>query len=285
MKRREMLFGLVALAAARVAVAEARVERDVVYSEGDGEKLLMDVYHGDGPGPHPAVLLVHGGGWLGGTKEGYNAMGPRLAAHGFTACSINYRLAPKYPYPAAMDDCHHAIRWLRANAKRFDIDPEHVGALGDSAGGHLVALIGVRDARPGTDRELSKYRSRPDAVVSNYGAHELVRMWQIEQAHKPLTEWLGGPPEQFAKVYREASPVAMADRKAPPFLIIHGDQDKVNPPEQSDLLQAALVKQKVDSTRLVIPGAGHGWALDSEQGRMAEAATLEFLDKHLKRRP
>lgn len=268
----------------RPALAETTVVRDVVYSRPDGKPLLMDLYRPDAPGPHPAVLLVHGGGWLGGSKEGYAEFGPMLARNGYVACAINYRLAPEYPYPAAFDDCQLAIRWIRAHAAEFDINPKRVGALGDSAGGHLVALIGVRGkTRDNTDPALARYRSLPDAVVANYGAHELVRMWKIEQAHRPLTAWLGGPPEEHVKVYAEASPVSMVTRRAAPFLILHGDQDRVNPIEQSELLQKALEAKGADSTYIVIEGGGHGWALASPQGRKAEAATLAFLDKHLKR--
>src|SRR4051812_23954714 len=149
--RRAFLYGIAAAALAGRAAAEVRVERDVVYAEPDGQKLRMDIYRPSEPGPHPAVVLVHGGGWLSGSKEGYQAMGPRLARHGYAACAIDYRLAPQYPYPAALDDCQRAVRWLRAHAPDFDLDARHVGALGDSAGGHLVALMGVRDTRDNSD--------------------------------------------------------------------------------------------------------------------------------------
>lgn len=282
MQRRSFLASLGALTLARNAAAETRVTRDVVYSRPDAEtSLLMDLYHADGPGPHPAVLLVHGGGWLGGSKAGYTRIGPWLAQNGFTACAINYRLAPKHPYPAAMDDCHRAIRWIRAHAGEHAIDPKRVGAMGDSAGGHLVALIGVRGAREGVDRELRRHRARPDAVVSNYGAHELVRMWKIEQAHKPLTAWLGGSPEERPTEYRDASPVSVVSKGSPPFLVIHGNKDTVNPEEQSHLLHAALREKGVDSTLKIIDGAGHGWAPGTAHAQEAEAATLAFLRKHL----
>lgn len=285
MNRRSFLYATTALALSPLATrAEPKIARDVVYAEPGGHRLLMDIYQPETAGPHPAVLLVHGGGWLGGSKAGYPTTGMMLARHGYVACAINYRLAPQYPYPAAFDDCQRAIRWIRAHAKEYDIHPKRVGAMGDSAGGHLVALIGVRDTRDNSDPALARFKSRPDAVVANYGAHELVRMWDIEMAHRPLTAWLGGPPQGFEKVYRDASPVAMASRKSPPFLIVHGNQDKVNPLEQSELLHAALRKKDVDSTLLVIDGGGHGWAPDSAFGRQAEAATLEFLAKHLKRK-
>lgn len=266
------------------ATAEPQVVRDVVYGEPGGEKLLMDVYRPETPGPHPAVVLVHGGGWLGGSKAGHQGTGMMLARNGYVACAINYRLAPKYPYPAALDDCQRAVRWVRAHASEYDVNPNRVGALGDSAGGHLVALIGVRDTRDNSDRALARFKSRPDAVVPYYGAFELVRMWDIEMAHKPLTAWLGGPPDAYAKVYAAASPVTGITRKAPPFLVVHGTADTVNPQEQSHLLHDALRAKGVDSTLLILEGAGHGWAPDSEHARKAEAAVLAFFGKHLRRK-
>jgi acetyl esterase/lipase len=284
MNRRELLLATAALSLPRIAAAqEPRVERDIVYGTPGGHQLLMDIYRPGGPGPHPAVVLVHGGGWLGGSKAGHAGTGAMLARNGYAACAINYRLAPDFPYPAAFDDCQRAVRWVRAHAGDFNIHPKRVGAMGDSAGGHLVALIGVRGARDNSDRELSRFRSRPDAVVGYYGAYELVRMWRIEMAHRPLTAWLGGPPEGHEKVYKETSPASMVTRDAPPFLILHGDQDKVNPEEQSHLLHDALRKKSVESTLLILKGVGHGWAPESPQGREAEAAVLAFLGKHLKR--
>jgi len=284
MNRRELLLATAALSLPRMTAAqEPRVERDVVYGTPNGHRLLMDIYRPSSTGPHPAVVLVHGGGWLGGSKAGHAGTGAMLARNGYTACAINYRLAPDFPYPAAFDDCQRAVRWIRAHAGDYDINPKRVGAMGDSAGGHLVALIGVRGTRDNSDRSLSSFRSRPDAVVGYYGAYELVRMWQIEMAHRPLTAWLGGPPEGHEKVYKETSPASMASRSSPPFLILHGDQDKVNPEEQSHLLHRALRKKGVESTLLILKGVGHGWAPESPQGREAEAAVLAFFAKHLKR--
>lgn len=284
MHRRTLLLSLGALCLPRLARAEPRVEKDVVYGEPGGTKLRMDIYRPDGPGPHPAVLMIHGGGWIGGDKSGYQQMGRFLAGQGYVACAVGYRLAPQFPYPAAFDDCQRAVRWIRAHARDYQVDRRAVGALGASAGGHLVGMLACRDTRDNSDRALSKFSSRPNAVVPYYGAFELVRMWDIEQARRPLTAWLGGGPEGREKLYAETSPVALANRKACPHLIIHGDADTVNPVEQSRLYHEALRKHGVDSTLMILPGANHGWPADSDYAKQTDAAMLEFFRKHLRAR-
>ncbi|MFN3649375.1 MAG: alpha/beta hydrolase fold domain-containing protein [Armatimonadota bacterium] len=286
MNRRTLLLtpAALALSALGARAAEPRVEQDVLYGEPDGYRLLMDIYRPEGTGPHPAVLLIHGGGWIGGNKSGYRETGLWLARNGYAACAVGYRLAPQFPYPAAFDDCQRAVRWVRAHAGDYGIDPRRVAAMGASAGAHLAALIGVRKARDNSDRELARFRSRPEAVVALYGAHELVRMWKIEMAHRPLTAWLGGSPEERKEIYRITSPASMVTREAPPFLIIHGDADTVNPEEQSHLLHDALRGKGVESKLLILEGAGHGWPADSPHARQADAATLEFLGQHLRRK-
>jgi acetyl esterase/lipase len=239
----------------------------------------MDIYRPEAPGRHPAVILIHGGGWIGGNKSGHQGTGMMLARHGYVACSIDYRLGPEFPYPAGFDDCQRSVRWVRAHAKEYGIDPHRVAVMGDSAGGHLVGLMGVRRTRDNSDPELSHYSSRPDAVISYYGCFELVRMWDIEMAHKPLTAWLGGAPQGREGIYAETSPIVRIPRSAPPFLVVHGDADKVNPVEQSQMFHEALRKHGVESTLVIIPGAGHGWAPDSPAGRQAEGAVLAFLEK------
>jgi acetyl esterase/lipase len=287
MNRRTLLLAMGALSLGpfrSVTAAESTVDRDVLYGEPGGTPIRMDIYRPEGRGPHPAVILVHGGGWIGGSKAGHQATGMMLARHGYVACAIDYRLAPQFPYPAAFDDCQRAVRWVRAHARQYDVDPKRVGALGDSAGGHLVGLMGVRKTRDNSDPALARFSSRPDAVVAWYGAFELVRMWDIEQAHRPLTDWLGGGPQGREAVYAETSPVTGVPRTAPPFLLLHGNADRVNPEEQSHLMHAALRRKGVESTLVIIDGAGHGWAPESAQGRQAEAATLAFLDTHLRKR-
>src|SRR5262249_34444352 len=144
--------------------------KDVVYGTQDGMKLLMDVYQPDGfQGKRPGILFIHGGGWAFGDKGMYGPLARALAAKGFVAFSINYRLLPKYHYPAQLDDAQRAVRYVRAHADAYNLDPDRLGALGDSAGGYLVAMLGTRDTRDNSDSDLSRYSSRVECVVDFYG--------------------------------------------------------------------------------------------------------------------
>jgi len=264
--------------------AALKVERDVPYGQAGGQRLLLDIYLPEGAPPRPAVLVVHGGGWMGGSKEGHRATGEMLAAAGYAAFVINYRLAPQFGYPAAVHDCQRAVRWIRANAAKYRVDPKRVGALGDSAGGHLVSLLGaLRETLENSDPSLEEYSSGVQAVVNYYGPCELVRMWAVEPARRPLTAWLGGEPAGREHLYAAASPLQKVHRRAPPFLIIHGTRDEVVPLEQARLLHEGLRRLKASSTLLVLEGAGHGWPRDSDHARAGDAAVLEFFGRQLKR--
>jgi acetyl esterase/lipase len=256
------------------------VRTNVVYGQADGEPLLLDVYQPKSPGPHAAVLLIHGGGWIEGDKRGYEGTGTLLALAGYVAFSINYRLARKHPYPAALDDCQRAARWVRAHAAAYHVDPARVGALGNSAGGHLAALLGVRDTRDNQDPELAEYGSRVQAVVDYYGATDLERLWRPDRS-VGLEAFMGGPPAGREGRYREASPATWADRASAPFLMLYGTEDHQVPPEQARLMDGALRRHGVESTLLLFPGAGHGWPTGSRHGWRSLTATLTFLGRHL----
>ena len=173
----------------RLASGEVKITKDVVYgvlkiekpadttqTAGDTAgkpqetevKLKLDVYEPDGfSGKRPGVVVVHGGGWFSGDKGDpfYVAQCKCLADKGFVAYSINYRLAPVYHYPAQVDDVQRAVRWIRANADTYHLDPERLGGMGDSAGGHLVSLLGTRDTRDNSDSSLAAFSSRVACVV------------------------------------------------------------------------------------------------------------------------
>jgi len=213
--------------------------------------LLLDVFVPPGP-PKPLVVWIHGGGWQNGNKE--NAPSLRMIPSGFAAASIRYRLSAEAPMPAQIEDCRAAIRFLRANAKKYGYDATKIGVWGSSAGGHLVALLGT--SGEGEDKV--------QAVVDWFGPTALRRMsmWPSRIDHDspsaPESRLIGGPVQQNAELADKANPITHVTKDDPPFLIQHGDADPLVPMEQSELLAAALKATGVPVELNIFHGAGHG---------------------------
>ncbi len=265
------------------------IKKNLEYGQANGQKLLLDAYlpPDSFARPQPAVMLVHGGGWEGGDRATryLPQWSKALAEQGFAAFSIDYRLVHRpengkpaqNQYPAALDDCQRAVRWLRCHAQQFGIRPGRIAGLGESAGGHLVALLGTTDTRDNTDPELARYSSRLNAVVDLYGPADLTQ---------PLTDLLffGITPRQLVDNFvgpdparrREASPRWHIDGQTPPFLIMHGAKDALVPVEQSRNFYAALQKAGRTSTYIEFPEENHGFGAETNRGRMM-AETLSFL--------
>ena len=245
------------LAVAVFGTAAAAIQTDIEYGNVAGESLKLDAYVPDGAGPFPAVILVHGGGWTagdksGGPKKGYMApMHEPLQKAGFAWFSINYRLAPKFRYPACIEDVETAIRWVKAHAGEFHVDPKRVALSGESAGGHLVALAAVR----------ADESTRLAAIVPFYGRFDMVAGLQ------PGAAMPGSAPALFGRttaddatlaVMREASPLLRVKPGLPPFLLVHGTADQSVPYEQSVQLQARLREAGVPCELLTIKDGVHG---------------------------
>ena len=224
-----------------LSAAGVKVRNDIEFARPGGEPLLMDAHIPEGRGPHAAVILVHGGGWTTGTKQA-NFIKPLfepLDQSGLAWFSIDYRLAPKHPYPAAVRDVEEAIRYIKTHAKDYRIDPKRIALMGESAGGHLVALVATR-ATPET---------RVAAVVPFYGAFDLEALQSgRKEVSKGMTGFLGitDLSEKSRAVLREASASSYVKPGLPPFLLIHGTKDEAVPYEQSvkfnEQLKAAGVK-------------------------------------------
>ncbi len=266
-----------------------KVERDLAY-DSHGKSTTLDLYlPADASGPMPLVIWIHGGAWLGGSKDD-GGPAVRLLAHGYAAASINYRLSQEATYPAQIEDCKAAVRLLRANAKKYNLDPDHIGVWGASAGGHLVALLGTTgDVKElegkGPNREVS---SRVQAVCDLFGPTDLSRIAgqsgkdtaiKHDAADSPEAKLIGGPiadnPEKAAK----ANPIAYITKDDAPFLIFHGDKDNTVPVGQSQILHEALQKAGIESTLVIVRGAGHGPGIDTPRYFQQ---TLDFFDRHLK---
>ena len=264
-----------------MAANEVRIDPDipverlagVQFGEANGRPLLLDAVFpagklpGEPPGPRPAVVHVHGGGWAYGTRADDWAT-PYLATHGFFAVSIDYRLSGEAPFPAQLHDVKAAIRWLRANAHRYSIDPARIGIWGGSAGAHLAALAGATgdSGQPELEGDSGSagYSSRVQAVVWVSGASDFLRRGRLIQPHNELiVQLFGGPPggtvADKADLLRLASPVAHVTRSAPPFLLLHGTEDETTDFEQAAVLYEALVAHGVEATLVPLPGRYHNW--------------------------
>ncbi|NOX44390.1 MAG: alpha/beta hydrolase [Caldiserica bacterium] len=254
---------------------------DVVYRTVDGVALALDIYLPGGAGPHPAVVLVHGGAWHTGDKRRLAPLARFLAERGYVAFSINYRLAPDFTFPAALEDLRCAVKWIRAHAADYAVDPDRIAALGTSAGAHLVALLGTAPEAVGACGDPG-IPSRIRAVIALFGPMDLLSAAGTP-AERAVEGFLGAAAGDAPDLWREASPITWVSPDDPPFLLIHGRADRVVPYEESVRMADALRRAGVEVGLLIIPGAGHGFINrpDTPAARTAVAAILDFLDDTL----
>jgi acetyl esterase/lipase len=270
----------VALAsAAHAADTGVELTRDVEYADRGDLKLTADIYRPAGEGPFPAVLLVHGGAWTTGDKSHMVQAGQALADVGYVGVSIRYRLAPKYLFPAQIEDCQAAVRWMRTAGEEYGIDPARVGGYGYSAGGHLVALLAAADADDGLespDAPADAPSTRLQAAVAG-GAPCDFR--SIPETAELFSFWLGGTRKDQPEAYRLASPIEFVTADDPPLCFFHGGNDRLVPIADAEAMSAALVEAGVESEVKVFSGLGHVGAFLSPAG---PEAAIEFFDEHLK---
>jgi acetyl esterase/lipase len=272
--------------------AGVRALRDLDYV-GNGHPLQkLDLYlPEDATGPLPLVVFVHGGAWLTGFKEHGLPLHLAGARKGFAVASIDYRLASDGPFPIMIQDCRAAIRWLRANSSRYQIDPARIGAWGSSAGGHLVALLGTAAEHTEWDDVGGSpgVSARVQAVCDWYGPADIPRFAAAPhnaRAELAIKSLLGGLAQDKPDLAAKASPVTYVSRDDPPFLIIHGDADSTVPIEQSRILIDKLKDTGVDATMIVVKNGRHGgWGEDTEPALPAILDSVtSFFETHLKRK-
>lgn len=264
------------------------IEQNVTYCTMEGTALKLDVYYPSSAGkPWPAVVYVHGGGWQQGSKtKGAGFLDqPALTAAGFLYVAIDYRLAPESLFPAMIEDVKCAVRYLRANASEYNLDPDHIGAMGGSAGGHLVSLLGLADASAGWDvGEYLDQSSRVQAVVDYFGPSDLtVYQWDTEERKARV---VFGADDPNSPLLVAASPVTYITRDAPPFLIFNGDQDTGVPLAQSQTLYDGLRAAGVDATFVIVKNAGHsfvpsGGAIQPTRAQITQRV-VDFFNEKLK---
>ncbi|WP_353567336.1 alpha/beta fold hydrolase [Haloferula sargassicola] len=237
--------------------------------------------------PLPLIVYLHGGGWMGGTKQEARPVADALTATGdYAVASINYRLIQDALWPAQLDDCKAAVRFLRANAKTYGIDPDRIAVMGVSAGGHLASLLGTTSGEAGTEGALGKYpgtSSKVAAVVDLFGPTnfetffgedtDIVGMSRTNAAIRVL----GMKDEDILRNARLASPAHWVSKNDPPFLIVHGTRDDVVPFAQSAEFEEMLKAKGVDARLIAVEGGGHGFRSDELNQRIKR-----FLDRHLR---
>lgn len=286
-----MLFGPAVqrlIARRTVDLADANVVDNLVYRKIGDRELRADLYLPKNPkGKVPLILCIHGGGWSRGNKKQCPAL--PMVKEGYAVASIQYRLTDEAPFPAQIEDCKAAVRWLRSIAPKYGFDPDRIGVWGHSSGAHLAALLGTSGGVAALEGkgDNADFSSRVQAVCEISGPADLVQMYHdvsasssemAPDAKAALEALIGGKLEAKKDVAIAASPITYISKDDPPFLIIHGDEDATVPVNQSRLFATALKKAGVPVTLDVVAGRGHGTG-----GPRFEPEIKAFFDKNLGR--
>ena len=244
-----------------LAAAEIKVERNTIFGMYSGLALLMDVYSPEKPNGY-GIVFIAGSGWQ--APLPYNAQPLKdsgqvppymkaLAAAGYTVFAIDHRAAPRFQYPAAVEDAQRAVRFVRYHARRYGIDADRIGAAGGSSGGHLVSMLGVLDGKgaAGDEDPVNRVSAKVQCVVARAAPSDLTRFASAGGA-RALDSFMGSGSRE------EASPVRHVSADDPPILLMHGDKDQTVPFEQSEQFQASLERAGVTVKLLRVPGGAHG---------------------------
>ena len=270
--------------------SQVEIRLDVPYGGGPAGQLCNDVYLPAGPGPHPALFCLHGGAWARGNQRQYQEWGPWLAARGYALVAVDYRLSKDVSpsWPGVHEDIQRALRWLMEEAPALRVDPERLGLVGDSAGGHMAALLSLEDW----------VRPHLRAVVGVYGIYDLLDWWKVTQGRldDPVGKLMGNTPAEAPEDYRRFSPLQGVEAQGVPpggpYLIIHGEQDPIVHHNQSERFIAALRTAGAEVETLFVPGAGHSWftylpnqpdrrRVDQEPNVTVAPVLLDFLERNM----
>jgi acetyl esterase/lipase len=260
------------------------VEKGIEYANPDDQHLQLNLARPKtGDGPFPAIVCIHGGGFRAGKRESYDGLIVRLAEQGYVAITVTYRLAPKYQFPAAVHDTKAAVRWVRANAAKYKIDPSRIGTTGGSAGGHLAQFLGVTagvkefEGDGGNPAESSAVA----CVVNVYGPSDFTKSYgKSVDAAEVLPLFLGGNLEKARKLHLKASPLYWVTPVAAPTLCIHGTLDKYVAHEQAVWLVDKMNAAGAEAELLTLEGAGHGFK--GKDAETADKALMAYFNKRLK---
>jgi acetyl esterase/lipase len=260
---------------------KVNIETDIEYAKAGDISLQLDVLKpkAESSKPRPVIVWIHGGGWQNGNKSnGIGRLSSYVASGDFVGVSVGYRLTDKGSWPAQIHDCKAAIRWIRANAEKLGIDPNKIGVWGSSAGGHLVSHLGTSGDVKEVEGDLGTtgVSSRVACVVDFCGPSDFPAFQLNSNAQNPITKLLGGLPKDKPDVAKEASPITYVTKDDPPFLIMHGTNDRTVPINQAERLYEAQKKAGMDTIFVKIEGGAHGFG-----GPEVEARVRAFFDKHL----
>ena len=279
---------------------DVAIRKQIRFGTHDGHALTGDYYGPQGPGKYPALVALHGGAWKLGSSDTYEYWGQVLAEQGYALFSVNYRLVQgaENRYPASVLDARAAVQFLRSNAEEFQVDPDRLGLMGDSAGAHLSALVALAGSAPPfsdayRDDPYSEVSTQVKIVVGVYGVYDLLGQWQHDQIARPLDQitegLLGKSPMESKKLYHEASPMTYTtlDNNGTAFLVVWGTEDDlVDTASQSGEFVTALKQAGCFVRTVIVPGAPHFWMgdpLDEPASHTAFLAPrlLRFLRERL----
>jgi acetyl esterase/lipase len=279
-------MGVVSGVTVKAAPPKLTIDQDIAYSKVGSRELKLDIARpAEGDGPFPAVLVIHGGAWRQGNKADVRPILPQFVEHGFVAISPEYRFCPQNAFPAQIHDVKAAVRWLKVNAKKYRIDPDRIGAMGFSAGGHLAMMLGLTSPNDGLEGDVSAGApdSRVKAVVNYFGPTDLAAK-DIPDICKPwVKDFLGGSPQDRPDAAAKASPLTFVSKDDAPVLTFQGTKDSLVPYTQAIKLADAMSSAGVPGRVELILGADHGWA-GAEMARTVNE-TFGFLDRYLKAEP
>ncbi|MCA9040592.1 MAG: alpha/beta hydrolase [Planctomycetaceae bacterium] len=276
-----------------IAAEKIRVEEGITYKQVGDQALQLDLARPDNDEICPAIVFIHGGGWALGERSKYALPIREAAKQGYVAVTVSYRLmkfdmaqketADAEPrFPAQIHDVKDAVRWLRMNAEKYKVDADHIGAIGDSAGGHLSLMLGLAGPDAGLEGETAhpEVSSQVQAVVNFYGPTEMQDCYETSSVAWLMRLFMGGTPAEQPENYKASSPVTHITSKAPPILTFQGELDRLVPIKQAQLLDEKMKAVGASHTLVVYPTQKHGF--DKEHKRKSSQLTQKFFAQHLK---
>lgn len=258
-------------------------ERDIVYGKGGDEELKLDLSQPkDSRQPAPCIVVIHGGAWRAGNKTAHDNLTWMFAERGYVSATIGYRFCPKHQFPAQIEDAKCAVRYLRARADAYGIDPKRIGAIGFSAGAHLSLMLGVMGKDDGFEG-TGGWADRPsqvNAVVSYFGPTDFLADDIPEVSKGLLKDFVGGTPQDKPEANKQASPITYVTKGDAPILFFQGTKDPLVPHTQTYRMIESLTAAGVPARAEILVGAGHGWGGNDLQRTITH--TLDFFNEQLK---